>query len=327
MNIEVSVIIVSWNSRQMLLDCINSLRGQLMAGASEIIVVDNASSDGTADAVRQSFPDVKLIESATNLGFARGNNAGLELSRGKYVCLINPDVVVGEECIPRMLNHLELYPDVGMLGPRIIGRDGETQRSCMRTPTLWNQLCRSLGLDSLIKHSRLFGGYLMTDFRHDEMRDVDVINGCFWVVRRNALANVGNLDPRFWMYSDDVDWCRRFHLAGWRVVFFPGAEAVHFGGGSSQLAPMLCYVEMQRANLQYWRKYHGFASYCCYWAMVYIAHVIRSAACTFRYVFKGSDRDHSLAKMKRHVACLRWLAGRDSVRPSPASQSLAPLKG
>ena len=305
----------------MLLDCINSLRGQLPSGSSEIIVVDNASSDGTADAVRQSFPDVKLIESTTNLGFARGNNAGLEISRGKYICLINPDVVVLEGCIPRMLSYLDLHPDVGMLGPRIVGRQGETQRSCMRTPTLWNQLCRSLALDSLIKHSEFFGAYLMTDFQHDQLRDVDVINGCFWVVRREALPNVGNLDTRFWMYSDDLDWCRRFHLAGWRVVFFADAQAVHFGGGSSQLASVFCYIEMQRANLQYWHKYHGFVSYCCYWAIVYLAHFIRSVAWALRFVFRVSDRQNALAKMKRHVACLRWLMGRDSVQPAQARQS------
>jgi len=326
MNTTVSVIIVSWNCRQMLVDCINSLRGQLPAGTSEIIVIDNASSDGTADAVRQGFPDVKLVESATNLGFARGNNVGLELSNGKYICLINPDVVVGQECISRMVNYMEQHPDIGMLGPRIVGRDGETQRSCMRTPSLWNQLCRTLGLDSLVKHSRLFGGYLMTDFRHDALRDVDVINGCFWMVRRDALLNVGNLDPRFWMYSDDVDWCSRFRQAGWRIVFFPEADAVHYGGGSSQVAPVFCYVEMQRANLQYWRKYHGFASYMCFWMMVYFAHLLRSIACTCLSALKSSDRQQMLAKVTRHRACLRWLTGGSSVQPAPTNQPLEPLQ-
>jgi len=298
----------------MLIDCINSLRGQLAADKSEVIVVDNASSDGTAEMIRRCFPDVKLIESLTNLGFARGNNAGIELSSRQYLCLINPDVVVGENCISRMVDFMEQNPDIGMLGPKIIGRDGEVQRSCMRAPTLWNQLCRTLGLDSLIKRSRLFGGYLMTDFPHDSLRDVEVINGCFWMVRRDALLNVGNLDPRFWMYSDDLDWCRRFLIAGWRVVFFPEAQAVHFGGGSSQLAPVFCYVEMQRANLRYWRKYHGFASYCCFWAMIYLSHFLRSVACTCLYAVRTSERERALAKVARHRACLRWLTGGDSVQ-------------
>lgn len=321
MRIELSVIIVSWNCKAMLADCIKSLRGQLPTGASEVIVVDNASSDNTAEMVRQEFPDVKLVASATNLGFARGNNAGLEISSGKYICLINPDVVVGADCIARMRDYMEQHPDVGLLGPRIIGPDGATQRSCMRTPTLWNQLCRALALDSLVKRSRLFGGYLMTDFQHDELRDVDVINGCFWMVRRTALNNVGNLDPRFWMYADDLDWSRRFLLAGWKVVFFPYAEAVHYGGGSSQLAPVLCYVEMQRADLQYWRKYHGFVSYCCYWGIMYLAHLLRSAACACIYAVKASYRQQALAKMKRHLACLCWLTGPDSTRPTPAVSS------
>ncbi len=310
MSIEVSVIIVSWNCRQMLADCITSLRDQLPAGASEIIVVDNASSDGTADAVRRDFPEVKLIENAVNLGFARGNNCGIEISSGKYICLINPDVVVGKRCIPNILHYMEQHPDVGMLGPRIVGRDGVTQRSCMRMPTLWNQLCRTLGLDSLAKRSRLFGGFLMKDFPHDKLRDVDIINGCFWMVRRAALNNVGNLDPRFWMYADDLDWCRRFHLSGWRIVFFPDAKAVHYGGGSSQQAPVTLYVEMQRANLQYWRKYHGAASCFCYWGLLYVAHILRFAASTCFYVLTASDRQLALAKMRRHLACLHWLVRR-----------------
>ena len=307
----------------MLVDCIMSLRDQLPSGLREIIVVDNASSDGTAEAVRRDFPEVKLIESATNLGFARGNNCGIEISRGKYICFINPDVVVGKQCIPKMLHYMEQHPDVGMLGPRIVGRDGLTQRSCMRIPTLWNQLCRTLSLDSLAKRSRLFGGFLMKDFPHDKLRDVDIINGCFWMVRRTALNNVGNLDPRFWMYADDLDWCRRFHLSGWRIVFFPRAQVVHYGGGSSQQAPVALYVEMQRANLQYWRKYHGAASYCFYWGLLYLAHILRLVGSTSLYALKAADRQQALAKMRRHLACLRWLVRRPRKVTTSHSLSLS----
>ena len=311
MSTEISVIIVSWNCRQMLADCINSLREQLPGDASEIIVVDNASSDGTAAAIRQGFPGVKVIESTSNLGFARGNNVGLEASCGRYVFLINPDVIVGNGCISRMLQYMEQHPDVGVLGPKILGRDGAVQRSCMRTPSLWNQLCRTLALDRITKKSRLFGGYLMNDFQHDELREVDIINGCFWMVRRTALEDVGPLDARFWMYADDLDWCRRFSLAGWKIVFFPEAEAVHYGGESSRnQAPMFSYIEMQRADLQYWRKYHGSASYWCYWGLLYLAHVLRSAVSAISYATRPSTRPQSSLRLKTHLACMRQLLTR-----------------
>jgi GT2 family glycosyltransferase len=310
MKTKISVVIVSWNCRKLLSDCLESILAQLQTLSSEIIVVDNASSDGTAAAVRTNFPSVKLIESETNLGFARGNNLGIEVSTGEYVCLINPDVVVAKQCIARMMEYMDRSPDVGMLGPKIVGPDGVIQRSCMRTPTLWNQLSRALGLDTLTKQSRLFGGYLMNDFHHDELCDVDIINGCFWMVRRIALNQVGMLDPRFWMYADDLDWCARYRAAGWRVVFFPEAEALHFGGASSEQMPVLCYVEMQHADLQYWQKYHGLISCCCFFAILCIGHAVRSTAFACLYAFRTSGRSRMSVKLKKHLACIRWLTSR-----------------
>jgi GT2 family glycosyltransferase len=310
MTIEVSIVIVSWNCKQLLHNCLQSLLDQVPAHSTEIIVVDNASSDGTPDAVRASFPSVKLIESGANLGFARGNNVGIEACTGNYICLINPDVVVDKSCIARMFEYMERHPDIGMLGPKIVGPDGCVQRSCMRTPTLWNQLCRALGLDTLTKHSRLFGGYLMKDFKHDELRDVDIINGCFWMVRREALNDVGMMDPQFWMYADDLDWCQRFRLRGWRIVFSPDAEALHFGGGSSDHSPLHCYIEMQRADLQYWEKYHGATSYYCFLFILWVGHSLRACAYLCLYATHASHRTPASQKVEKHLACVRWLVGR-----------------
>lgn len=306
MKAEISVVIVTWNCEQFIVDCLKSIISQLPA-SSEIIVVDNASADGTIDAVRSLLPSVKLIESQKNLGFAGGNNLGIDASTGEYICLINPDVVVREHCIRRMMEYMDQNTAVGLLGPKIVGTDGAVQRSCMRRPTLWNQLCRALALDTLTKHSRLFGGYLMNDFAHQELRDVDIINGCFWMVRRAALKQVGVLDSRFWMYGEDLDWCRRYNEAGWRVVFFPGSEALHFGGGSSAHAPLLCYLEMMRADLQYWRKYHDLISYWSYFAILYIGHAARLSASALLYLFPTSGRSNVLSKVRKHLACMRWL--------------------
>jgi GT2 family glycosyltransferase len=307
MSAEISVIIVAWNCQKVLCDCLESILLQVKLETTEIIVVDNASSDGTSEMVRTTFPSVKLIESKVNLGFARGNNVGLEAATGDYVFLINPDVVVGNGTFSKMLQYMKSNPEVGMLGPKIVGRDGAVQRSCMRRPTLWNQFCRALALDTLTKKSRLFGGYLMKDFEHNELREVDVINGCFWLVRRTALEQVGGMDPQFWMYADDLDWCSRYRRSGWQVVFFPDAEAVHLGGVSSDNAPVFCYVQMQQADLQYWRKYHGVLSYLCFFLILYFGHAIRSAASVVLYALRASNRSRMSLKCRKHFACMQWL--------------------
>jgi GT2 family glycosyltransferase len=317
MNPEISVVIVTWNCERFIAGCLASIVGELPEN-SEVIVVDNASTDGTLDLVRRFFPSVNLVESQKNLGFAGGNNLGLRAANGQYVCLINPDVVIREGCIHRMIQYMDQTTDVGLLGPKIVGSDGAVQRSCMRAPTFWNQLCRALALDTLTKQSGLFGGYLMNDFPHQEVRDVDVVNGCFWMVRRAALKEVGLLDSRFWMYGEDLDWCRRYNEAGWRVVFFPASEALHFGGGSSAQAPLSCCIEMMRADLQYWRKYHNGVSYLAYFAILFSGHVLRLSGCAFLYLLPAPGRSHALSRLRKHLACVRWL----TLRRMPADRNL-----
>ena len=271
-------------------------------------MVDNASSDGTSDLIRNHYPTVVLIESGANLGFAGGNNLGLAACHGRYICLINPDIVVPQKALAAMLHYMEARSEVGMLGPQIVGPDGVVQRSCMREPTLWNQFCRALALDTFAGHSRLFGGYLMADFTHQRVREVPIINGCFWMVRREALLEVGRLDSNFWMYGEDLDWCRRFRRAGWKVLFFPGAQVIHYGGGSSQNASLPCYLQLQRANLQYWRKYHGCISSWSYYCLLLLGHALRGSSLWLAYVVAKSRRVQLRPRIARHVAAFRRLA-------------------
>jgi GT2 family glycosyltransferase len=314
MSVDISVIIVSWNCKKFLLECLASFYDQVSRASTEVIIVDNASSDGTPEAVRNAYPEVKLIENTANMGFAQGNNIGLKHATGKYICLINPDVIVLDRCIAKMQRYMEDNPDIGMVGPAILDVDGAIQRSCMRRPTLWNQFCRAVGLDTVTSSSKVFGGFLMKDCRFDEICDVDIINGCFWMVRREAVNDVGGLDAGFWMYGDDLDWCQRFRLARWRIVFFPEARAIHYGGGASENAPIRFYVEMNRANLRYWRKYHNYMSYCLYWLLLNLAHGLRSVVLCIMYVVKRSDRPGTLLKLKKYTACLLWLITRGAWR-------------
>jgi GT2 family glycosyltransferase len=307
---DVSIIIVSWNAKRFLLGCLDALEAQKKNGLSlETIVVDNASSDGTPEAVAQQFPGVRLIQSGANLGFAKGNNIGIQHARGKYLCLINSDVVVLPGCLRKIFDYMEVNPDVAILGPRILGSKGETQRSCMRFPSLWNQFCRALALDTFFP-SRIFGGFLMRDFAHDQTRDVDILNGCFWIARREAVGQVGPLDERFFMYGEDMDWCRRFRQAGWRAVFCAEASAIHYGGSSSANAPERFHVEQRRANLQYWLKHHSRLAAYVYSALIGLEELTRTLGYGLLYLARRSHRVEAGFKVRRSLGCLRSLITR-----------------
>jgi hypothetical protein len=276
---------------------------------TEIIVVDNASADGTPDLIRKEFPHICLKMNASNDGFARANNVGMLISQGKYISLINSDVWVPPNCLDRLVRFMEENPLIGIVGPKMIGGDGKAKRSCMRFPTLWSVFCRALAVDTLFKKSKLFNGYMMRGFEHDRLMDVDVLNGWFWVVRREALELVGLLDEQFFMYGEDVDWCYRFRKAGWRVVFYPGAEAMHYGGGSSEKAAARFYVEKQRANAQCWMKHKRRSSLWIYLAIVWLHELLRTLGYLSAYIFARSSRSNSKHKIYRSLACLSSLAG------------------
>ena len=216
---EISVVIVTWNARAYTEECLGSLFSGNLEQRVEVIVVDNASTDGTPEMIRSAFPKVNLIETGANLGFAKGNNIGIRHASGNYICLINSDVNVPPDCLSKLRQYMEQNPRVGLVGPKMLGPDGTARRSGMRFPSVWNSFLRAFALDSMFKGSKLFGGLLMSDFKFDRTRDIEVLNGWFWMTRKEALDEVGPLDERFFMYGEDIDWCKRFQLAGWRVVF------------------------------------------------------------------------------------------------------------
>lgn len=307
----VSVVIVTWNGRAYVEECLGSVVSQPTPFATEVIVVDNASSDGTPEMIQERFPTVRLVRNASNLGFAKANNTGIRLSRGQYVCLINSDVNVSAGCLESMCSYLHQHPDFGLLGPRMIGPNGKAARSCMRFPTLRAYLCYSLGLDLLAKERPPFTGILMRTFTWDRTEEVDVLNGWFLLARREALEKVGLLDERFFMYGEDIDWSYRFHKAGWKRVYFAGAEALHYGAGSSSREPVRFYLEMMRANLQFWRKYHGRGGAIAFGLAIGVHEVVRLCAYAVQLGFCRGRREDALAKVGRSMACLRWLIGSD----------------
>ena len=272
---EISVIIVSWNAYKFLEECLDSLsRG--ITRSYEVIVVDNASKDGSEAMVRKKFPSVQLIQSGSNLGFAKGNNLAFAHARGRYVCLINSDVNVFPGCVDTLAQYLDQHQDVGMVGPRILNADRSIQNSCREFPSLWNKLCTVSNLSRLFPASPWFSGDEMHWFDHKTERPVDALVGCFIMTRRKAVDDFGLLDENFFMYGEDIDWGYRCRKAKWRVIFYPGTESIHYRGASSNNDPIRFTIELQRASFQLWAKHRSWLARGLYWCLVFIHTALRT---------------------------------------------------
>jgi len=305
--LDLSIIIVNWNTQDILRDCLRSIYEQGGERDIEVIVIDNASTDGSVEMVKKDFPQVTLIENSRNLGFARANNIGIHQSSGRYICLVNSDVIVLNGCIENLISFMDNHPVAGMVGPRILNQDRTLQPSCRHFPTIWNNLCQALGLNKLFPKSRFFSETFMNYWAHDIVQKVDVLSGCFWMVRREALNKVGLLDEDFFIYGEDLDWCRRFHHAGWDIIFYPNAETIHTGAASSNNDPIRFYIEMQKADLHYWQKHHGSIGRTVYAAIIFLRHLLRLVPMGLLYIFRPSHREAISFKLKRSLACIRFI--------------------
>jgi GT2 family glycosyltransferase len=304
--VEISIIIVNWNAKHYLRDCLDSLVAALVGIEHEIIVVDNASTDGSQEMVQSLYPNTKLICNNENLGFAKANNIGLHNCSGRFIFLINSDVVVSEDCFRRLTAFLDENSNVGLAGPKILCKNGLTQRSIMSFPTVWNTFTRALALDRLSHINPIFSSYETPIRFHGGTRKVEVVNGCFWAVRREALLEVGFLDERFFIYGEDIDFCRRFNDCGWQVVYYPDVSVIHFGEGSSSNAPIKFYIEMVKANFQLWKKYHRKAHWISFLVIVTFHHYIRLVGFTIKTVAEFFTGKNDYYKIKRNAITIKW---------------------
>lgn len=303
-----SVLVVTWNAKKFVDENFGSILADLKNISSEVIAVDNASTDGTADMIAAHFPEVKLTRSPKNLGFSRANIVAINQSSGRYVCLVNPDVRVLPGCFRALMDYLDQNPKVGVVGPKTYNPDGSLQRSCMRAPSVWISVCRALALDKTpLKRIPAFGGIEMQDFAHDRTRNVHVLNGAFTMIRRTAMDEVGLIDERFFMYGDDLDWFVRFNKANWPVMFYPGGEIVHYGGGVTAKAPIYFYVEMHKANLQYFQKHHSWLAQRGFLAALLLHDAIRYVGFSALSLLGSKWKDRVGWKAQRSLACIKWI--------------------
>jgi GT2 family glycosyltransferase len=251
---NLSIAIVSWNTRDILDQCLTSIYETSVGIDLEVIVVDNASADGSSSLVFGKYPQTRLIENTDNVGFARANNQAYALSTGKYFLLLNPDTVCLPNALLRLVTFMEEHPDAGAVGPLVLNPDMTLQYSWARFPTLMSE--------SLGRLDRRVRGRAISPSTADEVRAiapfmVDWVGGCCLLIRRDAVEQIGLMDESLFMYSEETDWCLRLYRAGWTTWVQPASEVIHLGGQSSSQVPAESAIHLRRSKMAYFRKHYG----------------------------------------------------------------------
>lgn len=253
---QISVIIVNYNAGQYIVHCLASLEAQLTGIDYEICVVDNASTDGSVGLVEQQFPRVQIVLNEYNAGFSAGINAGLRRTTGEYVIWVNPDSLFLNNGVEAMLRFMRTYPEAGVLGPQIINNNGSIQLSCRSFPSYHTALFNRYSLlTQLFPHNRYSNQYLQTGWDHASPREVDWVSGACLLHRREVVEQLGGLDERFFMYSEDVDFCLRARQHDWKIYYVPALKVLHHIGGSSRQIPYRMVVERHRSMWLYYAKH------------------------------------------------------------------------
>ncbi len=233
--IELSIIIVNYNVKEFVLNLLGSITKASSNLSTEIFVVDNASDDGSVEAIKEKYPAVNLIANKKNLGFGAANNQALEQAKGKYFLLINPDTIVREDTFYKMINFFVANPKCGIAGCKVLNPDGSLQLACRRGfPGPWTSFTKVMGLSTLFPKSKLFARYNLTYLDENNTYEVDAVSGAFMMMRREVYQNVGGFDPQFFMYGEDLDLCYRTQNAGYKVFYVHETEIIHYKGESTK---------------------------------------------------------------------------------------------
>jgi GT2 family glycosyltransferase len=274
---DLSIIIVSWNVRDLLRECLDSLYKYTKDITFEVFVVDNASSDGSADMVRGLFPQVNLIENKQNLGFSKANNQAIRISKGRYVALLNPDTLFIEDVFSSLIKYADGHEKIGAIGPKILNRDMQTiQYSCARRlPNLYFSFCYGTGLSRIFSGKKIFGDITMPYWDHKSSKYVEVLSGACMLVRKNAVDHIGLMDENQFMYADEIDWCKRFIDGGWDIYYYSTAQIVHFGGESSKQAKGFSKNEAIKATWYYYKKHKGEMYSFAYCFLIFFVSILK----------------------------------------------------
>jgi GT2 family glycosyltransferase len=277
MNVELSICIVSYQARDLLRDCLYSIHKTVDSLSFEIIIVDNHSDDGTIEMLNKEFPGVRLVVNDHNTGYTRPNNQAIRESQGRYIVLLNPDTLVQPNAIAELFGFLETHPEIGIVGPKVLNRDGTLQKQCRRSEARpWDSFCYFSGLSRLFPQDKRFAGYLMTYLDENLTHEAEAVSGSCMMIRRQVIEQIGYQDENFFAYQEDTDYCRRARLAGWKVFYNPSAQIIHYGGeGGSNVQPFRSIIEWHRSYYLYYRKHFAKDYFFIFNAIYYFGMLLK----------------------------------------------------
>lgn len=299
---DLSIAIPSWNTCDLLDQCLASVFANSGGVDFEIIVVDNASTDGSPAMVETRYPGVRLVRNRINLGFAAACNIAFKYSTGRYFLLLNSDTVVLENTLKGMVDFMDAHPRAGAAGCRLLNFDRSLQRSCSRFPGIMTELYDALYLSKLFPRSRLFGSFAMSWWDFDDTREVDFAGGSCLILRRAAIEEVGLLDEGFFMYCEEADWCYRLWDRGWKVYYYPGVEIIHFGGQSARRYGNDIFLHLYISRNRFIRKHRGRLTAGIHRAVIALGASLRIVAFSFARL---ASRKHNDAFVF-HAKLLAW---------------------
>lgn len=304
---DLAIVIVNWNVKELLRECLKSVYSQSRGISLEVVVIDNASSDGSVDIVEKEFPEVKLIKNKENVGFAKANNQAIRESTGRYILLLNPDTVIVGDALATMVLFMDSHRESGAIGPRILNPDHTVQLTCGRhSPTLATELWDFARLSSMFPKSRVFGKSLMSFWPHNDTREVELLSGACMMVRRETIEQTGLMDEKFFLFAEETDWCYRIRKNGWKIFLDAAAEVVHLGGQSVKLSSGNMTLESHKSMHLFFLKHHGSLSALVYRAMVFIFMGLRIPVYWLWQYFETSNRAQIQEALKQYPRVLRW---------------------
>jgi GT2 family glycosyltransferase len=286
---DVSIVIVNWNTKDLLRNCLMSIDEQADDTDYQVIVIDNASTDGSTNMINCEFTQVTVLANTKNLGFAAANNQGIKKTSSRYILLLNSDTVILDNAIAKTVVFADAHPNAAVIGCRVLNSDKTLQPTCFMFPSLLNMLLSTTYLYKLFPRNKFFGRERMSWWDRDDARQVDVVTGCFMLVRREAIEQIGLLDDSFFMYGEETDWCYRFKKGGWKIMFTPQAEITHLGRASSKKNAFQMSLQLRGSILQFVHKHHSWLYYVLSCILVWIFFAIRIQAWSIKYLINRSD--------------------------------------
>jgi len=310
--VKLSIVVICWNDLKVIGDCLRSIYEQTCCPDFEVIVSDNGSTDGSTEYIRRNFPSARIVENGANLGFAKGNNAGIKVAQGDYVLILNPDTIIRNGALDKLVAFADRYPEAGAFGCRVLNPDGSYQFPARPLPTVKGWLMSALYLTWLGKFSRNFVSDRYYGWDGSSEKEIGFQSGCCVLLRGHLLAKLGGFDERFFYHFEETDLCFRVWKAGYKILYYPGAEITHLGGQSVGRFPIRFALETYRGGYRYFYKHYGVKGLIGIHRVYLLRFRLRLLGYGLKRLFKRSEALDNRLKLYR--VAIKWHSKIDPVK-------------